>query len=107
LAKWGLAYKGTEILSPEEWNRVVDALNELDKRAPLGIKGGRVVMKSGTSRVTVTHGLNAVPSSIVCTGTHSEVKAPWVENPTTTSFDIVVEAPVTADREIYWIAILI
>jgi len=47
MAKWGLAYKGTEILSPEEWNRVVDALDELDKRAPLGIKGGKAVMPSG------------------------------------------------------------
>jgi len=64
-------------------------------------------MKSGELRVRVTHGLNAVPTSVVCTGTHPEVKAPWAENPTKTSFDIVVEAPVTADREIYWIAILI
>jgi len=40
LSRWELAYKGVETLTPEEWNRVVDALDELDKRAPLERSGG-------------------------------------------------------------------
>jgi hypothetical protein len=29
MSKWGLRYKGVEFLSPDEWNAVVDALNDL------------------------------------------------------------------------------
>jgi len=29
MSKWGLKHKGVEILTPEEWNTVVDALDEL------------------------------------------------------------------------------
>jgi len=53
----------------------------------------------------VTHGLGGEPTAISYIGTHSEVKSVWVENVTATSFDLVVETAVTADRDIYWIAI--
>jgi len=36
MSKWGLKYKGVEILTPEEWNKVVDALEELDSRCVAG-----------------------------------------------------------------------
>jgi hypothetical protein len=29
MSRWGLRYKGVEFLSPDEWNAVVDALNDL------------------------------------------------------------------------------
>jgi hypothetical protein len=31
MSKWGLKHKGAEILSPEEYNAIVDALEELSK----------------------------------------------------------------------------
>jgi len=105
MSKWGLAYKGTEILTPEEWNAVVDALEELDKRAPTAVRGGKATIPSGSTRVAVTHGVGGEPTAISYIGTHPEVKSVWVENVTTTSFDLVVETAVTADRDVYWIAI--
>jgi len=60
---------------------------------------------AGQTKVTVTHGLGGLPTCVLLTGTHSEVKAPWVENPTASTFDIVVESPVTTDRNVYWYAV--
>jgi len=55
--------------------------------------------------VRVTHGLEGEPTGLSYIGTHPEVKSVWVENVTTTSFDLVVETAVTADRDIYWIGV--
>jgi len=59
-----LVYKGVEILTPEEFNRIVDALDELDKRSPLEFNGG-VVAFSGdgtTTQFRISHGLTAKPT---------------------------------------------
>ena len=64
MSRWQLTYKGTEILTPEEWNRVVDALEELDKRSPLGLNGG-VATFSGdgtTTSFSIPHGLGTTPT---------------------------------------------
>jgi len=64
LSRWELTYKGVEILTPEEWNRVVDALNELDNRAPLERNGG-VASFTGdgvTTEFTIAHGLTTTPT---------------------------------------------
>lgn len=55
------------ILTPEEWNTVVDALNELDGRAPLGIKGGLAVFDGdgATTQFTIPHGLGATPTTVL------------------------------------------
>jgi len=37
MSRWNLTYKGTEILTPEEWNTVIDALEALDTRIKCGI----------------------------------------------------------------------
>jgi len=59
MSRWNLVYKGVEILTPEEWNRVVDALEELDKRSPLEFKGGLATFTGDgtTTTFTITHGL--------------------------------------------------
>jgi len=64
LSRWELAYKGVETLTPEEWNRVVDALDELDKRAPLERSGG-VASFTGdgtTTDFSIAHGLTTTPT---------------------------------------------
>jgi len=69
------------------------------------MKAGKATIKSGNTKVTVTHDFGVEPTAISYIGTHSEVKSVWVENVTTTTFDLVVETAVTADRDIYWMAI--
>jgi len=52
------------ILTPEEWNRVVDALEELDGRAPIERNGG-IATFSGDGTTTsfqIKHGLTATPT---------------------------------------------
>jgi len=64
LSKWGLTYKGVEILTPEEWNLVVDALDELNERAPVERKGG-VASFTGdgvATEFTIAHGLTVAPT---------------------------------------------
>jgi len=64
MARWQLFYKGAEILTPEEWNRVVDALDELDKRAPVGRSGGIATFTGDgvTTSFKITHGLGLAPT---------------------------------------------
>lgn len=64
MSRWGLRYKGTEILTPSEWNAVVDALEDLDTRIACG-----VASFSGdgtTTEFMIEHGMATTPSSVVC-----------------------------------------
>jgi len=64
MSRWGLTHKAVEILTPEEWNAVVDALNELDNRTPIERKGG-VASFTGdgtTTQFNIAHGLAATPT---------------------------------------------
>jgi len=63
---------------------------------------GSATIPNGGTSVTVNHGLAGAPTNIVLTGTHSEVKDAYVQNVTSTSFDIVVDSAVSADRTVYW-----
>jgi hypothetical protein len=69
MSKWGLSYKGVEILTPEDWNSMVDALNELDKRAPAEIKGGSITFSGDGTTVTfnIPHGMSATPTTVSVT----------------------------------------
>jgi len=53
-----------EVLTPEEWNRVVDGLEELDKRSPLEYNGGLVSFNGDgvTTQFRIRHGLAAAPT---------------------------------------------
>jgi len=64
-------------------------------------EGSATIARRNTS-VTVFHGLATTPSNIQLTGTHSEVKDAYVTNIGATTFDIVVDSPVTANRTVYW-----
>jgi len=63
MSKWGLSYKGVEILTPEEWNLVVDALNDLDAR----INGGLASFTGDGSTITfqIPHGLEVSPKAVL------------------------------------------
>jgi len=65
---------------------------------------GTATISSGSSSVTVNHGMDRTPSQVMVTGTHSEVTDCWVTDITSTQFTIHVPSAVTADREVYWVA---
>ncbi|MCD6131532.1 MAG: right-handed parallel beta-helix repeat-containing protein, partial [Candidatus Hydrothermae bacterium] len=65
---------------------------------------GTATISSGTSSVTVNHGMDRTPHQVIVTGTHSEVSDCWVTDITNTQFTIHVPSAVTADREVYWMA---
>jgi len=64
MSRWGLFYKALEILEPEEWNRLIDALNELDSRCPVKFAGGMEVFSGDGSTVMfgIVHGLGVAPT---------------------------------------------
>jgi hypothetical protein len=66
MSKWGLSYKGVEILTPEEWNSVVDALNELNNRTPVETKGGIKTFSGDGITVTfnIPHGISTTPTTV-------------------------------------------
>ena len=64
MSRWHLTHKTYEFLEPEEWNTVVDALNDLDKRCPLEFNGGQYSFTGDGSTKTfaIEHGLSATPT---------------------------------------------
>jgi hypothetical protein len=63
LSKWGLSYKGVEILTPEEWNLVIDALNDLDNR----VRGNLAsfIGDGSTKTFQIAHGIGAAPKAVI------------------------------------------
>jgi len=64
MSKWGVTYKGTEILFPEDWNNVADALNELDERTPIRVSAGVGVWSGDgtTTTFVIAHNWGEVPT---------------------------------------------
>jgi len=67
MSKWGLSYKGVEILTPDDWNAVVDALNELDGRSPKELKGGQATFTGdgSTTSFQINHTLTTAPTAVM------------------------------------------
>jgi len=64
MSKWGLTHKGTEILTPDEWNTVVDALEDLDKRIKCGLYE---TTGDGTkTQFQIEHELGETPTCVIC-----------------------------------------
>jgi len=64
MSRWGISYKSTEVLFPEDWNNVVDALEELDGRTPIRVDAG-VGTWSGdgtTNTFIVAHNWGEMPT---------------------------------------------
>lgn len=65
---------------------------------------GTATIPSGSSSVTVQHGLPATPRVVVVTGRHSETASAFVSARDASTITISVPAPVTADRAVDWYA---
>lgn len=81
MSKWGLTYKGTEPLTPEEWNLVVDALNELDSRVKKIISGLAVWSGDGsTMDFVIEHNLGETPNLVLIgEGSEDAIGNKWWE----------------------------
>lgn len=68
MAYWGLRYKKVEPLTPSEWNKVVDALDELNTRSPKKFACGIAIFSGdgATREFKIEHGLLATPTCVLC-----------------------------------------
>ena len=64
ISRWGLTYKGVEILTPEEWNTVIDALEDLDKRIKCGLY--ETTGDGTTNSFQIEHNLGETPTCVIC-----------------------------------------
>jgi hypothetical protein len=101
----GVKLQGPEILTPEEWNAVVDALNELDNRISAG--QASFTGDGTTTTFNIPHGLGEVPW-VVMVGKGS-ANLPDIDYFTADAVNISVvfkSAPASgANVRIWWIAI--
>jgi len=63
---------------------------------------GTATIPAGSTKVTVSHGLAATPSKVLVTPIGDPGDRYWVENITSTSFDIVVATAPAADIDFCW-----
>jgi len=105
MSRWGVYYKGAEILTPEEWNRMVDALNELDQR----VAGGQAIFTGDGSTTTfeIPHGLGETPMTIMVA--KGSPGLPDIDYCTANEVNIYVTfktpPPSGIDVRIWWIAV--
>jgi hypothetical protein len=97
------------VLTPEEWNSVVDALNELDSRAPAGIKGG-VASFTGdgtTTSFTIAHGLGSTPTVALVGKKTSELPDIDYWDADTTNITVVFKSPPDDGKtfQLWWLAL--
>mgnify|MGYP000499757887 CR=1 FL=1 len=64
--------------------------------------GGTATIPAGSTRITVEHRLIATPSKVILTP-HSNIRV-WVENVTTSSFDIVTDNAPSTNVQVTWLA---
>jgi len=65
---------------------------------------GVATIPAGQTRVTVSHGLAKAPPKVLITPLGQPPGKLWVENITSTSFDIVTDTAPTADLKVSWYA---
>jgi len=63
---------------------------------------GVATISAGSTRVTVSHGLISAPSKVLITPLGQPAGKLWVENITSTSFDIVTDTAPTSNLNIAW-----
>jgi len=68
------------------------------------VNGGKATISSGQTRVTVQHGLVSAPSKVLVTPLGQPPGKVWVENITSTSFDIVTDTAPSSNLSIAWYA---
>jgi len=65
---------------------------------------GVATIPSGSTSVTVSHGLASAPSKVLVTPLGQPPGKIWVQNITNTSFDIITDTAPTADLRVAWYA---
>ena len=109
MSRWGLTYKGVEIVTPEEWNTLIDALEELDSRAPLGIKGGLETFTGDgtTSTFQISHNLGSIPTvALVGKGASGLPDIDYWEVDSTYIYVTFKSAPSSGSEvKIWWLAL--
>ena len=79
--------------------RLFNVNNNIEYRSE---NSGVATISAGSTRVTVTHNLIATPTKVLVTPLGNA--RVWVENITSTSFDIVTDAAPAADLQVSWYA---
>jgi parallel beta-helix repeat protein len=67
-------------------------------------KSGVATITAGSTRVTVNHGLVSTPSKVLITPLGQPAGKLWVENITSSGFDIVTDTAPTSNLDIAWYA---
>jgi len=96
MSRWGIPYKGVEIVSPDDWNSIVDALNELDGRAPLEIKAGTATFSGDgvTTDFEIAHGMSEEPTIVLLQAYSKDASGDkWVETSETSIIIHFASAP--------------
>jgi len=110
MSHWGLTYKGTEPLSPEEWNRVIDALEELDTRIAVKRQGGLATFSGDGMSVDfeITHDFGGVPDlALVGEASEDAIGEKWWEvSETSLIIHFISPPPAGIDNVKLWYLIL-
>lgn len=85
----GIDIRGTNVVVKRNYSYITE-------------KSGVAKISAGSTRVTVTHGLASAPSRVLVTP-YGNIRV-WVENITSTSFDIVTDTAPTTDINVAWYA---
>jgi hypothetical protein len=104
MAWYPLRYKGAEILTPEEWNTVIDALFDLHTR----VQGGLTTLTADGIRDTFkfTHNIGETPVSVVVC--KASPNLPDIDYCTADETYITVKfkmPPPEGNFKLYWIAL--
>jgi len=89
---------GIQTIAGAQHLRLPDLWSNLPTR-----NSGVATIPNGTASIVVAHGLGGTPTSIRCTGTHTEVDRVYVTAVGAANFTINAGAGnVTANRDVYW-----
>jgi hypothetical protein len=110
MSSWNLTHKGTEPVTPEDWNTVVDALDELDGRAPKKRMGALATFSGdgSTTDFVIAHGLGVAPDvALVGEGSADAVGNKWWEvDATNLTIHFLTAPPSGTDNVKLWWLVL-
>jgi len=110
MSRWGLTHKGVEVITPAEWNAVIDALEELDKRSPVEWNGGFISWDGDgvTTEFLIPHGLSLKPYIVFVTPASPDAKDIQYVYADDKYIHVVFSSPPPSGESnvsVYWIAI--
>jgi len=107
----GLRYKGVEILTPEDWNTMLDCLNDLYEWCTRGITAGKAEFTGNgiETKFEIPHGLGKYPT--VCLVGKGAPNLPdidhWTADDTKIYVNFKTAPPADSSVVIWWLAILL